>query len=637
MSNVPSVAPYGTWKSPISTDMLSQKSLLLLETGLDGRDVYWTEAHLDDGGRAVLMHDTGDGAAKALTCPPFDVRTQVYGIRGGTFLVHQNTLYASHRDDGRIYRLEREAAPTAVTGPHPTWRFADAIMDPHRHRLIAVRQDLHEPRAVRHALVAIPLDQPNTPGVPLDSPSEFCMAPRLSPDGTQLAWVGWHAPHMPWDSTTLWIADIAEDGSLRNPRSIAGEANESIVQPSWSPDGRLFFVSDRSGWWNLYTWDSEQVRAITALHAEFGEAPTEFGLSTYGFLNECDILASYWQAGTARLVKIDRTTREMTHLPCPFSRISRLRVSGSRAIMIASSDRAATALVLFDADTRRFQTLRRQTGAPLEEDGLSVPETFQFPTADGRTADAFYYPPQNKDYIPPEGELPPLIVNLRSGAPSQAYACFDPAVQFWTSRGFAVVDVNGRGSTGYGRAHRMQLSGPLGPAGVQDAIDVTTFLTRHDRADGRRVVVRGQGLGGYVALAALARGDVFRAACVDGAISDPAALPDDTDRSAAQALQNPIGEDHSAIRLGARIQRPVMVLHGTENLQVDHAQLQRLVTDLRSRGVEAGYHAYCGETQERTRSADAYAAELWFYAHVLGIRLPDRYEPVALTDTSPGT
>jgi len=521
-------------------------------------------------------------------------------------------------------------------------RYADLIVDSTHHQLIAVREDHQNPSEIINALVAIPLDNPDGIGHILVSGEDFYMFPRISPDGSHLAWIQWNHPNMPWDGTTLYTAPILPDGTLGPSQFIAGGPEESIFQPSWSPSNELYFISDRTGWWNLYRVVSNEARPITALRAEFGVPAWVFGLSTYGFLNDREVLATYTQDGFARLTRIDVETREMTHLPCPYTVLSDIKVSGDRVLMIAASPLEPTAVVLFNAATKCYRVIKRGSSSVLDEEYLSEPESIEFPTEGGQTAHAFYYPPKNQEYIPPEGENPPLIVYTHGGPTGFSGPVFRIGIQYWTTRGFAVVDVNYGGSAGYGRHYRNRLRDQWGVVDIDDVVNAALFLTRHGKADRNRLVIRGGSAGGYTTMAALTFRDIFKAGASYYGVSDLAALARETHKFESRYLDQLVGklpEDESRYRERSplfhadMVKTPLIFFQGLDDHVVLPNQADLMVDSLRSRGIPVAYLQFPGEGhgfQESANIIRAQEAELYFYAKVLGIRLPERIPPVTI-------
>ena len=448
------IAPYGSWRSPITSDLIVAESVGLGQIEIDGDDIYWVESRPSEGGRSVLVRRTPDGKTTDLTPPPYDVRTRVHEYGGGAFAVHDGVVYFSNFADQRLYRQEPGGRPRALT-PESDLRYADGVIDSQRGRMVCVREDhAVERREAVNTLVGLDLDK-GGPGDVLVSGSDFYSSPRLSPDGSRLAWLAWDHPSMPWDGTELWVGDLAEDGSVGDAQQVAGADDESIFQPEWSPSGVLHFVSDRTGWWNLYRWQSGRVEPLHEMEAEFGVPQWAFGASTYGFASEQRVICAYNQQGTWYIADLDTESLELKTVPTPFTEITRsgLRVSPKRVAFGSGSPTVPESLMHHDLRTGETTALRQSFEPTIDPDYLSRSRAIEFPTEGNVTAHAFFYLPKNRDYVASAGEKPPLLVMSHGGPTGATSTSLNLQVQYWTSRGIAVVDVNYGGSTGYGTAY----------------------------------------------------------------------------------------------------------------------------------------------------------------------------------------
>jgi dipeptidyl aminopeptidase/acylaminoacyl peptidase len=453
------VAPYGTWRSPFTAERIAQGAITLAQPAIAGDDLYWLELRPSEKGRNVLVRrGAGD-----VTPAGFNVRTRVHEYGGGDFLIAGETVYFSNFADQRVHRQDGGGAPRPIT-PAAELRYADYQLDARRGRLICVREDkrLLESREDVNTLVAIDLDGDEAGGRVLVAGNEFYHSPRLSPDGSQLAWLTWNFPAMPWDAAELWLGEIADDGSVANGRHIAGGPGEAIVQPEWSPDGTLYFVSDREDWWNLHRLRDGRVEAVCREPADFAGPQWIFGASTYAFVGPQTILATWSERGIWRLGTIDTTSGALSRIDSPYGWIATLRGAPGRAVFVAGSPAAPTAVVRFDLATGVFETVRRSTDLTLDPADASVPEPIEFPTENGLTAHGFFYRPANRDFTAPAGERPPLVVRAHGGPTSATNTSLSLPIQYLTSRGIAVLDVNYGGSTGFGRAYRQPAVRHLG-------------------------------------------------------------------------------------------------------------------------------------------------------------------------------
>ncbi len=482
---------------------------------------------------------------------------------------------------------------------------------------------------------------------PLVKGADFYSNPRVSPDGRQLSWLAWHHPNMPWDGTELFVAPIAADSSIGKPRLVAGGTEESIFQPSWSPDGTLHFVSDRTNWWNLYADRQGKVLPVLPMDAEFGAPQWVFGITTYGFHADGTIISRYTSGGKWFLTRIDPRSGKHDLINLPYSNISSVDVASRRAYIIGGSATEPESLVEIDLGTGTSQVIRCSSPIQSERGYTSVPEAVEFPTDGGKTAHAFYYPPANLDFRGPEGEAPPLLVLIHGGPTSATPALYRLTTQFWTSRGFAVCDVNYGGSTGYGRDYRNRLRDSWGIVDVHDAVNAVRYLAEKGNADRDKLIIRGGSAGGYTTLACLTFSDAFRCGASHYGISDLALMVEDTHKFESRYLDRLIGlypQDEARYRERSpifhldRFTRPVILLQGLEDKVVPPNQAELILESLTKRGVPVAYVPFPGE-QHGFRKAEniirAHEAELYFYSRILGFEPADKIEPVEIFNLAP--
>ncbi len=650
------IAPYGSWKTPVTSDLIVQGSIGVGMTALDGCDVYWLEARPSEAGRSVVVRRTADGRVRDVNPPPMGARTRVHEYGGGDFLVHRGTVYFSNFADQRLYRVGPEdGEPRAVTPAGVDLRFADAVFDAPRARLIAVREDhtagAHEPA---NSIVAIEANSEGEgdAGRVLASGHDFYSSPRVSPNGARLAWLAWRHPNMPWDGTELWVAEFGEGGALVGERRVAGGESESIFQPEWSPSGVLHFVSDRNGWWNLYRTKVEgdagggggEAEPLCEMEAEFGEPQWVFGMSAYAFASPDRVVCAYTARGRARLGELDTTTKRLRSVETPYTDITYVRASAEtgRVVFRAGSPALAAAIVSLDLATGRSEVLRSSSDLGIDEGYLSRGEPVEFPTENNLTAHGFYYAPRNRDYVAPAGERPPLIVVSHGGPTGAATNTLKLKFQYWTGRGFAVLDVNYGGSTGYGRAYRERLNDTWGITDVDDCVNGARHLVGQGLADGERCVITGGSAGGYTTLAALTFRTQFRAGASHYGVSDLAALVRDTHKFESRYLDRLVGpyparadiyEARAPVHHTERISCPVIFFQGLEDKVVPPNQAEMMVAALRKKGLPVAYVAFAGEQHGFRRAENikrALDGELYFYSRVFGFELADAVEPVAI-------
>ena len=629
---MPETLPYGAWKSPITSDLIVAETIGLGGVLVDGRDIYWTESRPGEGGRNVLVKRGGGD----LTPPPYNVRTRVHEYGGGAATVRDGSIYFSNFADQRLYRLDPGGTPQPLTPEPPTGagrRYADGVIDPSRQRWIGVRE-AHQDGRVDNAIVAVDLVAPD-PGRVLVMGSDFFAAPRLSPDGRRIAWLAWNHPNMPWVGTELWVGEFGDDGGIGNRRKVAGGDAESVAQPLWSPDGALYLISDRNGWWNLYRCDAAGdgiVHPVCPHAAEFCPAQWAFGQSSYAFLSSSRMVCSYGDGGRTVLARLDLATGRLTPLALPFSEFGSIKVAGERIVCAAGSPTGPGAIVTIDPESGAVETLRQASASaadPALQRYFSAAQHLEFPTEHGRTAFANYYAPHNPDFAAPSGEAPPLVVKCHGGPTSSASSSLSMGIQYWTSRGIAVIDVDYGGSTGYGRAYRERLKGMWGVVDVDDCANAARHVAAERLADPERMVITGGSAGGYTVLAALAQRDLFKGGASYYGVSDVAALARDTHKFESRYLDWLIGpypeeaalyRERSPLTHAEKLDCPVIFFQGSEDRVVPPNQTEMMVEALRHRRIPCGYLLFAGEQHGFRRAENikrALDAELYFYAELV--------------------
>jgi dipeptidyl aminopeptidase/acylaminoacyl peptidase len=597
---------------------------------LDGADLYWLAGRASEGGRTTLLRQRG-GSVCELTPAPFNVRTRVHEYGGGAVLAANGTVWFSHFADNRIYRIERSGEPQPMSAGGAL-RYADFVLDAARRRLVGVREDHSAGETYPvNTICAIGFDGAET--VLVDG-NDFYSSPRLSPDGRQLAWLSWDHPRMPWQGTELWLADVSEDGTLVNGRLIAGGSDEAIVQPEWSPGGTLYFVSDRSGWWNLHRYLHGVVHPVCPREAEFGLPHWVFGSSMYGFRSENEIVCAYIEGGVSRLARLDTGSGALTAIDTPYQEIRELRVAGDTIAFLGGAPTIAQELVRLDLASGRREVLARSIEQLPDVGYLSVPQAVSYPSMNGRVSHAFYYPPTNADHEPLPGELPPLMVIGHGGPTGMASSTLKLATQFWTSRGIAVLDVNYGGSTGFGRAYRDLLKEQWGVVDVEDCVAGARWLADQGLVDRERLLIRGGSAGGLTTLCALSFHDVFKAGASYYGVSDLKGLDADSHKFesryneyliAPKARADAVYAERSPINHSDKLRRPMIFFQGLDDKVVPPPQSEVMVEALRARGVPVAYLTLEGEGHG-FRQADSIVrtleAELVFYLRVFGIPVP---------------
>ncbi len=681
------IAPYGMWRSPVTLERLVDDVVGLSYPCAGMNHVYWVESRPSDAGRQVLVCSPVEGGALTdVFGADFSVRTLVHEYGGLCYAVHDPaptatatvgtggepgtgtdageppgpSLYFSNFLDQRVYRIAPGAAPVPITSEPPrprSVRYAAHFVTNDGKYLVCVREthsDPDLPKAVVNDLVVIPTSGDGDPRV-VARGHDFYSSPVLSPDGRLLAWTSWDHPNMPWDGTELWEAEIDKELHVRAARLVAGGATESVIQPKYGPDGALFFSSDRTGWWNLYEADRIDGlhRPLAPMETEIGGPDWQFGSSAYAVLSDGVVVAAWADRGVGHLGILDRGSSSFRLIPTVWSYFSQLRASadGRSLLAVASSATMPSCVVRIEALTAVTGTAGSSGGVPavvykrsrssiVDAGYMSSPEPIAFPTAHGRIAHALVYHPANVDFEGPTGERPPLIVRSHGGPTSAATAVLDYEIQFWTSRGFALVDVNYGGSTGYGREYRQRLRGAWGVVDVEDCVHAAQAVVDAGDADERRLLIHGGSAGGYTTLCATTCTDVFAAGASYFGIADTTVFVGETHKFESHYMDSLFGpwpeteavyRDRSPISHTDRLRTPLIIFQGLEDKVVPPDQAEIMVAALRANGVPHAYITYEGE-QHGFRKAEnvmrTSEAELYFYGRILGFEPADLLRPV---------
>ena len=619
-----------------------KESIGLTQPRLVEGDTYWIELRPSEGGRQVIVQQS-HGTRADLTPPGFNARTRVHEYGGGDYVVDGESVYFSNFSDQQIYCVSHGGQPQLISRDcaDARVRYADYVIDKMRDRLICVREDHradeHQPA---NELVAVP--KASGESTVLVSGNDFYAFPRVSPDGSHLAWLTWNHPNMPWDGCELWVGEFAADGLVVNQQMIAGGLNESIFQPEWSPDGRLYFVSDASGWWNICRESLNGVENVCVMKAEFGAPQWVFGMSSYAFVSADMIVCAFVEKGIWHLGQINTQNGELMRIETSYTEISSVHACGNRVLFRAGSPTQPLSIIDFDLTTRASNVLQRTNKIRVDKGYISEPELIEFPTENGLTAHGFFYPPKNKDFAGPANEKPPLLVKSHGGPTAATIALLTFGIQYWTSRGIGVLDVNYGGSTGYGTEYRRRLNGAWGIVDVDDCVNGAKFLVANGRVDANRLMIDGGSAGGYTTLCALTFRDLFKAGASHYGVSDLEVLGQDTHKFEARydtTLIGPYPErrdlyfERSPIHFVDRFSCPVIFFQGLEDKIVPPNQAEMMVDALREKGLPVAYVAFEGE-QHGFRKAEnikrALDGELYFYSRVFGFELADEVEPVAI-------
>jgi len=641
------VAPFGSWASPITIDLLLKGTVQMRNQMVrwDGDDLYWSELRPDDGGRIVVCMRAASGEIGDVTPPGFNARSRVHEYGGGHFAVAGGTVYFTNYADQRLYRQNGNEAPRPIT-PAADVRHADMALDIGRGRLYAVRED-HTTGAKEPVNSIVSIDSEGDSDADHDvftvaAGNDFYSSPKLSADGKRIAWTTWNHPNMPWDGCELWVGDLDRSGHVVSSRKIAGGATESVLQPEWSPAGELYFISDRSDWWNLYRARGEGDEPICPRSAEFGAPQWVFGMRFYAFAGPDEIVCLYSEPGGTKLGRIDLSSGTMRHIELLYSGLSNVQTNGRKAAVFAASSTLAERVLTIDLETGAQEVVKVSNPAHLDPGNMSLPKPIEFPTEGGMAAHAFYYPPKNQGFDGPPDEKPPLMVRCHGGPTGSGGPTYTFEYHYWTSRGFAVVDVNYGGSSGYGRAYRTRLNGNWGVVDVDDCINAARFLVDQGAADGNRVWITGGSAGGFTVLLSLTKRDFYDAGASHFGIGDLELFVKETHKFEAHYCDTLVGpyperadlyRDRSAVHFADSLKRPVILFQGLEDKIVPPSQAEEFVAVCEKKKLPYAYVAFEGEQhgfRKKENIRRSIEGELFFLSRIFGFSTADEIEPVKI-------
>jgi len=644
--------PYGSWPSPLAPELMATSGVGLSQVTLDGDDVLWAELRPTEKGRTCVVRARPDGTVADVLPEGANARSLVHEYGGGAYAVRDGVVVYVELADQRLRRVEPGGEPVPITPEPPaprSVRYADMHFTPDGTRIYAVRERHQDEGEPVNDLVVLPAGGSaggSTGGcaepVAVAGGHDFCSTPRVSPDGTTLAWLTWDHPRMPWDGTELWTAPIRPDGTLGEAALVAGGPAESVFQPAWSPDGVLHFVSDRTGWWNLYALRDGEAENLAPVEAELGHPQWVFGMATYAFPGDGRVVAIVNGGGVEDLSVVEGGRVRSLGLPYTAHPGPVVAGGGGRIATVAASAAEPASVVVVDRDGA-VRVLRRSLTLELDPGLISRPEPIEFPATGGATAHALYYPPANPVAAGPEGELPPLLVNSHGGPTGQSSSGLSLGTLFRTSRVFAVVHVDYGGSTGYGRAYRERLNGTWGITDVADCVAAARYLADRGSADPARLAIRGGSAGGYTTLAALTFTDAFAVGVSFYGVADAAALAAGTHKFESRYLDGLIGpwpeaealyRERSPIHHTDRLSCPILLLQGLEDMVVPAAQAEQMAAALAAKGIPHAYLGFPGEQhgfRQVTTIRRAYEAELAFYGQVLGFTPAGDIPPLKLS------
>jgi dipeptidyl aminopeptidase/acylaminoacyl peptidase len=620
------IQAYGNWPSVVSAELITKAAPNLNFLQAQSDNLYWVEGRPWDAGRSVIMCRDSAGEIRDLLPAPYSHHSKVHEYGGMAYAADDTHLYFVNAADQCIYQLElgADTEPKAIT--NPGLRFADLVIDPAQQQLIAVGEQHYKDREPENFIAAIDIDSGEVS--PLVSGADFYAYPRISPDGKQLCWIQWQHPNMPWDSTQLWQAQLSAQG-LSDAVLVAGEDNDqAIFQPSWSPDNQLYYVTDKNNWWNIHRADGT---AVLSKAAEFATPLWQFGMSTYDFVDAHTLGCLWTEQGLWHSGLIDIASGQLTEAKSQYSSLEAACCHQGRLYMVAGAPALANQIVGIDIDGQ-VKSIYAPSSLDLNDNDLAQPESLFFPSGNGEPVHAFFYPPTNARYQGAEDQLPPVIALCHGGPTGATSSGLNLKIQFWTNRGFAVVDINYRGSTGFGRQYRQALADSWGIKDVEDTQYAIDYLAQQQKIDPERCLIRGGSAGGYTVLSALTFTDTFKAGASLYGIGDLETLASDTHKFESRYLDSLIGPyperrdiylERSPIHHAEGLNCPVIFLQGLEDKVVPPNQAEMMVKLLQDKGIPVDYVTFADEGHGFRKANNiirAMEAELAFYQDVFNLK-----------------
>ncbi|NGX63280.1 MAG: Dipeptidyl aminopeptidase BIII [Candidatus Anoxychlamydiales bacterium] len=630
---------YGSWISPITSNSIVEKTIKFANIYVDGNDLYLSEMRPSEKGRSTILKYNGKTFEEVLD-KQFHAKTKVHEYGGLSFAAKDGEIYFSNFEDQRIYKINKKGKISPIT-PVSTDRYANFIIDKKRELIFCVEEE-HLENEVNNSIVKI---DENGKVTKIATGFDFYSSLTISDDNKKLAFLAWNQPDMPWDAAELWESDIEDNGDLKNLKRVAGSETEAIFQPRFSKDGSLYFVSDRTNFWNLYKYKDDEIESIYPMDAEFGLPLWVFGMSTYDFFykdGKTYIVACYTKNSKDNLAIIDVENKTLEKVDSRYSYFTNIATLDEKVFFFGASPLDVTSVVSLDLKTKKSEILKKSRDLQIDLRYISEPEFIEFETQNQHVSYMIYYPPTNKDYISKKGERPPLIVQSHGGPTSQAVGVLKLEIQYWTSRGFGFVDVNYAGSTGYGREFRQKLYGNWGIYDVDDCVDAAQYLVKKGKADENRLIIRGGSAGGYTTLAALTFRDVFHAGASYFGISDIIALVEDTHKFEAKYEDKLVGPypetkqlyfERSPINFTEQLSCPIILFQGEDDKIVPPNQAEKMYKALNEKKLPTAYLLFENEGHGfRNAKAikKAIESELYFYSRIFGFEIKDDIEPIKI-------
>ncbi len=627
------IAEYGSWQSKITAETVATKSIKFGFSEIDGDTIYYEEIRPENDGKSSLVKQKIGKEPVDLLPKQYNVRTRIHEYGGKSFFVKEKEIYFVNFNDQRIYKIDGNIVTHLTEGEN--FRYADIVFDKEKNCLYSVQEE-HKKEAVINSVIKI--DLKTKAKTTIASGRDFYASLTLSLDNKKLAFISWNHPNMPWDGANLMVYQIDE----KKLNKVAGGVDESIFQPSFGPDGRLYFVSDKNNFWNLYCLEKDELQPIYLSDAEMGVPLWQLGITTYSFIQKNDKLFIYAicsKNGRDLLSEIDISEKKVKEIKLPFTSLTNIKSSKDKLIFFAQSATLENSLILYDTVKKDLAIVKHSRKTDLKQEYISKPEAIEF-LSNNKKIYAFYYPPKNPDFAAPKDSLPPLIVKSHGGPTGQSKGVLNLETQYWTSRGFALVDVNYCGSSGYGREYRQSLYGKWGVADVDDCCNAALYLVKMKKAHPKKLIVRGGSAGGYTTLACLAFTKVFNAGASYFGLSELITFIQHTHKFEARYLDKLIGPypkekdlyiKRSPLYSADKISCPVLLLQGEEDMVVPKEQAEMMFKALLKQKIPTAYLLFPHE-QHGFRSSKnikrALEAEHYFYSKIFGFEVMDKIEPI---------
>ena len=616
------IAEYGSWPSPVTPEDVYDLTDDISDVRATSQGIYFVQSNANNEDKKGVYRIELDGSATKIASSDFDIRSRVHEYGGAPFAAIGNSLFATKYSDQILYRIAPNQAPFPLT-PNGT-RHSGCISNPKASRLICIREDHRQQGEPVNSLVGINLSYADE-GEMLISGADFYAMPVLSPDQSQLAWVSWQHPNMPWDNTQLWVADIDAKGAINNPRQIKTQQQGAITQPLYSPSGKLYFIADFNNWWNIYRLNEyQQTEIVLEQQAEFADADWRVGKYSYAFEGEHRLVASYNHEGRAHLVRIDTLNGTTESIAVDFAEIAYVTKNENEVLFVGAKETPEKGI--YKVQGRAAQLVYSPTLPTMDPSFISRAQSLQFKTADNQTAYGYFYPPTNPNFKGPSYKEPPLVLMMHPGPTAKASRAFRRDIQYWTSRGFAVFDVNYRGSTGFGREYRNKLYGNWGKSDVEDAVRAAGFLVNSGKVDGRKLAIRGNRAGGFTALSAVANYSTFGAGVSYSGISDMEEFKRHSHKFESHYLLRLLGSaenyrQRSAMANLKGINEPLLLIQGVQDSLIPAEQSLIIYEAAKRKGIPVAYLAFEDDAANgvsATSKKQALEAELSFYGQIFG-------------------